>query len=234
MKRFALGFALALTLSTTIAVAQQFQDLLARRLCIGSALSACSTMQSGAGTPESVVTSVVGDLFLRNDGDAQTGLYLKGSGSGNTGWAALLSLVTSTSPITGTTQIVAPNGASVAWGYRSELLPLSTGGTTTDTSGFILPANSIIESVTGYVQTTITTATDWKLGDSTVAGRFTTANSTMTVGATSVGLVHVDQTGTSGPKQTSASKVRVTTTGTPGAGAIRIVVFYRTYAASSS
>lgn len=130
--------------------------------------------------------------------------------------------------------ITETNGGSVVEGWASELLTLSTGGATTDTSANLLPANSVILSVTGYVQTTITTATDWKLGDATIAGRFAGANATMTAGATSVGLVHVDQTGTSGPKQTAAAKVRVTTTGTPGAGKIRIVVFYRTFVASTS
>ena len=132
------------------------------------------------------------------------------------------------------TLITETNGGSVTDSWSAELLTLSTGGTTTDTSANLLPANSVVLAVTGYVQTTITTATNWKLGDATIAGRFTAANATMTAGATSVGLVHVDQTGTSGPIQASAAKIRVTTTGTPGAGKIRIVVFYRTYAPSTS
>ncbi|HUG46266.1 MAG TPA: hypothetical protein VMK31_07130 [Sphingomicrobium sp.] len=43
---------------------------------------------SGAGTPEGVVTAVVGSLFTRTDGGAGTTLYVKESGTGNTGWAA--------------------------------------------------------------------------------------------------------------------------------------------------
>jgi hypothetical protein len=119
------------------------------------------------------------------------------------------------------------NGSTWSLGRATELLTLSTSGTTTDTSANLLPANSIIESVVARVTTTITTATDWKLGDATIAGRFTAADSTMTVGETQVGLVHIDQVGTSGPRQTAAAKVRVTTTGTPGAGVIRITVYYR-------
>ena len=42
----------------------------------------------GAGTPEGVVTAGVGSLFLRNDGGATTTLYVKTSGTGNTGWTA--------------------------------------------------------------------------------------------------------------------------------------------------
>lgn len=42
----------------------------------------------GAGTPEGAVTAVVGSLFLRTDGSTSTTLYVKTSGSGNTGWTA--------------------------------------------------------------------------------------------------------------------------------------------------
>ena len=44
--------------------------------------------KSGTGTPESAVTGNVGDLFIRTDGGAGTVLYVKESGTGNTGWAA--------------------------------------------------------------------------------------------------------------------------------------------------
>jgi hypothetical protein len=42
----------------------------------------------GAGTPEAAVTAPVGSLFLRTDGGASTTLYVKTSGTGNTGWTA--------------------------------------------------------------------------------------------------------------------------------------------------
>jgi hypothetical protein len=41
---------------------------------------------TGAGTPEGAVTAVVGSLFLRSDGGAGTSLYVKETGTGNTGW----------------------------------------------------------------------------------------------------------------------------------------------------
>ena len=41
---------------------------------------------SGAGSPEGVVTAPVGSLYSRSDGGAGTSLYVKESGSGNTGW----------------------------------------------------------------------------------------------------------------------------------------------------
>ena len=46
------------------------------------------TIRQGTGSPESVVTATVGSLFLRTDGGAGTSLYVKESGSGNTGWVA--------------------------------------------------------------------------------------------------------------------------------------------------
>lgn len=43
---------------------------------------------SGAGTPEAVLTAPVGSLYTRTDGGAATTLYVKESGTGNTGWVA--------------------------------------------------------------------------------------------------------------------------------------------------
>ena len=42
----------------------------------------------GAGSPEGVISAAVGSLYLRTDGGAGTSLYVKESGTGNTGWAA--------------------------------------------------------------------------------------------------------------------------------------------------
>lgn len=42
----------------------------------------------GAGTPEGNVTAPVGSAYLRTDGGAGTTLYIKESGTGNTGWVA--------------------------------------------------------------------------------------------------------------------------------------------------
>jgi hypothetical protein len=42
----------------------------------------------GTGTPEGAVTAPVGSLFTRTDGGANTTLYIKESGTGNTGWVA--------------------------------------------------------------------------------------------------------------------------------------------------
>jgi hypothetical protein len=42
----------------------------------------------GSGSPEGVVTAVVGSTYRRTDGGAGTSFYVKESGSGNTGWVA--------------------------------------------------------------------------------------------------------------------------------------------------
>lgn len=134
----------------------------------------------------------------------------------------------------GETKVQTVNGAVWYHASVSELVTLSTAGTTTDTTANLLPANAIIEAVVARVTTTITTATDWQLGDATTPGRFTAANSTLAAGTTDVGLVHIDQTGAAGPRQTTAAKLRVTTTGTPGAGVIRVTVFYRQFTPPAS
>lgn len=40
------------------------------------------------GTPESQITAGVGSIALRQDGGASTTLYVKESGTGDTGWVA--------------------------------------------------------------------------------------------------------------------------------------------------
>lgn len=47
-------------------------------------------IKSGVGTPEGSVVGVVGNLYLRSDGGANTTLYVKESGNvTDTGWAAI-------------------------------------------------------------------------------------------------------------------------------------------------
>jgi hypothetical protein len=45
-------------------------------------------ISAGTGDPNGVVTSVVGGLYLRVDGGVGSSLYVKESGTGNTGWVA--------------------------------------------------------------------------------------------------------------------------------------------------
>ncbi len=57
-------------------------------IIVKSAASITVSISSGSGSPESVVTAPIGSLFLRTDGGASTTLYVKTTGSGNTGWTA--------------------------------------------------------------------------------------------------------------------------------------------------
>lgn len=45
-------------------------------------------LYSGVGTPEGAVAAIIGSLYMRTDGGANTSLYVKESGVGNTGWVA--------------------------------------------------------------------------------------------------------------------------------------------------
>lgn len=134
-------------------------------------------------------------------------------------------------------RVYATNGGYYETGTISELITLSVAGATTDSTADLLPANSLIDAVGCRVTTTITTATDWSVGDPTIAARFSSANATLTAGTTSVGMNHMKggvATDAAGPTQTSAAKLRITTTGTPGAGVIRCTTFYRTFVAPTS
>lgn len=145
--------------------------------------------------------------------------------------------LTATKLEAGTVSTTTANGASWTRQAVSESITLSTSGATTDSTADLLPANSIIKSVVCRVTTTVTTATDWKVGDATTSGRFAAANSTMTAGSTSVGLVHMFgnvSTTAAGPSQAAAAKLRITTTGTPGAGVIRCTVFSEVFVAPTS
>jgi hypothetical protein len=119
---------------------------------------------------------------------------------------------------------------------------LGTGATTTDTGLNCLPANSVIDAVVARVTTTITAAcTGWELGDASTAARFSSNNTTLTAGTTT-DATHIgtfNNTGiasaTTGTWQATAAKVRITCAGgNPGAGAIRIIVFYHTSTAPTS
>lgn len=126
------------------------------------------------------------------------------------------------------------HGGQEIHSFISETITLNTGGTTTDSTANLLPANSILDGTIARVVTTITTATDWELGDATTAGRFSAPNATLVAGTTQVGTVHMDQTGAAGPRQVAAAKMRITTTGAPGAGAIEVTQFYRQYIPQTS
>lgn len=58
-------------------------------LCNGSTYKRLTgNIYEGEGTPEAAVVAAIGSLYLRTNGGANTTLYVKESGAGNTGWVA--------------------------------------------------------------------------------------------------------------------------------------------------
>jgi hypothetical protein len=115
-------------------------------------------------------------------------------------------------------------------GTATEEITLATGATTTDSTAFLLPAGAFIEFVTYRVTTTITTAANYSIGDATTPARFVSASTGLAAGSTGTGTLHLNPAATdaAGPRQPTAAKIRITTNANPGAGKIRVQVFYRT------
>jgi hypothetical protein len=105
---------------------------------------------------------------------------------------------------------------------------VNTGSATTTTALNCLPANSVIDAVVYRVTTAITTAASFTVGQSGSTSQFCGTQSTLTIGAT----------GTCVPAayaaQTSAAPVVVTFNATPGAGALRLIVYYHTFVPPTS
>lgn len=156
------------------------------------------------------------------------------SNTGINAFTAPFSIGTASNP--GRVLINAANGGVWEHFQASVALTLNTGSTTTDTTN-ILPANAIIEAVTTRVTTTITTAVSFSVGDPTTAARFSASAGGMTAGSTRVGIDHWSGAVTTlaaGPTQAAAAPVRITCNANPGAGVIRIQVFYRVFTPATS
>jgi hypothetical protein len=83
------------TNSSDIVISTNNSGVIAEKLRISEAGTLTATgnlialnIKRGTGSPEGAITGVVGDLYLRTDDGASTTLYVKGSGTGNTGWVA--------------------------------------------------------------------------------------------------------------------------------------------------
>jgi predicted enzyme related to lactoylglutathione lyase len=131
------------------------------------------------------------------------------------------------------------NGAIEQNGQSSELLTLSTVGLTTDTAANLLPVGAVISGVVTRITTTITTTTNYAVGDPTTSDRFCSASATLTAGSTQICNNFLNPatatTDARGSRQLAAAKVRITCTGSnPGAGIIRITVFWRKYTPPTS
>ncbi len=112
---------------------------------------------------------------------------------------------------------------------------LNTAGTTTTTGLQCLPANSVIDAVVYRVGTTINGASTFTVGDGTTAARFCgTQSGKTTSGSSGICFAQTDQTGASGPVQSSAANVVLTFNTTPTSGSIRLIVFYHTWTPPTS
>lgn len=134
-----------------------------------------------------------------------------------------------------TLRLTGANGEIWERGLTTELMSISTSATTDTTSATILPANSVIEAVVCYVTQAIPTAATFTIGDATIAARFASG---VAVAATTaaIGVLQFDSTGTSGPRQTAAAKIRITPSLAPATstGQIRLTVFYKSFTAPTS
>lgn len=132
------------------------------------------------------------------------------------------------------------NGGYWERGCNTELIVLETagsGGIATESTGDLLPADSIIEAVTARITTTLIGVVDWAVGDVHYAHRFSDASTTLTAGTTVVGMNHVDQTSSSpiiGARQDVAGTVVITTSDSPSAGVVRVSVYYSRFVAPTS
>ncbi len=125
----------------------------------------------------------------------------------------------------------AQNGTTAACETNYGITTLATGATTTNTALNCLPANAIIDAVVYRITTTISTAANFTIGDAGTANRFCTTQSKLTAGTTGICIA---QSGSSAAIQNAAAAVRVTTNTNPGAGAIRLIVYYHTWTAPAS
>lgn len=106
--------------------------------------------------------------------------------------------------------------------------PTTLSGASTTTGQTCLPPNSVIDSITYRVTTTITTSASFTIGDSGSATRYATCyfsggSQSMTAGATGVCNNGTYQVGG------TALGVKITPNANPGAGAIRLIVYYHTW-----
>jgi hypothetical protein len=69
-------------------------NLTQQQFTVGLIVGSTPQLLSGAGSPEASVTATPGSVYLRDTGGSTATLYIKESGSGNTGWVPYSSVVT--------------------------------------------------------------------------------------------------------------------------------------------
>jgi hypothetical protein len=127
----------------------------------------------------------------------------------------------------GSTEFSTTAGCETSFGATT----VNTGSATTTTGQSCLPANAYIDAVVYRVTTAITNAASFTVGVSGSTSKFCSTQSTLTLGATGICNAQINA---GAPVNGSAAPVVVTFNATPGAGAIRIIVYYHTWTAPTS
>jgi hypothetical protein len=115
---------------------------------------------SGYGSPESVITAGIGSMYMRLDGGANTSVYRKESGTGNTGWVANVNLTIPISLANGGTgaSLVDPGADRVLfWDDSAGAFTFLTAGSGLDITNTTLTATPGLSLVS---TTTVSTATN--------------------------------------------------------------------------
>lgn len=148
-------------------------------LSIGDAIGNAVAVTSGTGTPEGVKAATPGSIYLNYSGGSGTSAYIKQTGTGNTGWAALSTSTASTL----TADLNEFSGGSGNYTLSTTTSPVIFGGTTTNkidlpsAGTYIVTAN--LHGFTPFNVGNTTTAELYNLSDSAVV-----ANSAKTTGIT--------------------------------------------------
>lgn len=178
----------------------------------------------------------------RNSGMRVANLHVRGDNAGLFGahvdsfikeWARGNPSTCVKGRVVGTTAYNTAVGGSPLNAYRKtscneEIIDLG-GATSVDSTGLLLPANSLIECVIATVVKTLGTPTSFSVGDGAGSGapaRFISASTNKTQGNVTYGAVHLS--GTVATWQAAAAKVRVKPNAA-GQGLIQIQVYYRQF-----
>jgi len=102
---------------------------------------------AGSGSPEGVVTANIGSIYRRTNGGQNIAVYVKTSGTGNTGWEALLN--TAAGGSSAWSSLTAPSGAlSLSMGTHITTFTWATGTSSSNLFNFTTAASA---DGTGYL-----------------------------------------------------------------------------------
>jgi hypothetical protein len=183
----------------------------------------------GAGTQETVTPTSVSGCNVANQGAAAQGTcqitasfsFAHGRGdqvtSGDSGWQEAMN------------DAAANGGGDVHWIVDCGIVTLTTSGATTTTT-CLIPKDFTNIGASVHVTTTITTATQYEIGISGTLAAFINACTSLTAGLGCAGF-QVSPAAINGGAGEGA--VVITSTGTPGAGAMRVKLWGWSQAQSS-